>query len=365
MIREVLVVGAGFSGSVVAERLAASGVPIRLIEKRDHVGGNAYDEFDQFGVLVHRYGPHVFHTNAARIHEYLSRFTEWIPYEHRVLSAVDDLLLPFPINRRTINSLYNLQLDEEELRAFFEKIREKRETIKNSEDVVLSTVGRELCDKFYRGYTLKQWGLDLASLGPEVAGRVKVRLNDDDRYFEDSFQGIPRNGYTAMFKNMLDHPLISLELATDYKDVKHPEAYAHIVYTGPIDQFFGLAYGSLPYRSLRFEFEHFSRSRYQSVGTVNFPNAYDFTRVTEFKHLTGQQHPGTTIVREYPFDGGEEYYPVPTVESRRTAKMYTDLAASSKGVTLVGRLAQYRYYNMDQAVAAALSAATTISMKRI
>lgn len=357
----VLVVGAGFAGSVVARELADSGFRALVIDRRPHIAGNAYDEFDAHGVLVHRYGPHLFHTNAKRIQAWLSRFTEWHHYEHRVLAEVAGQLLPIPINRTTINRLYNLDLNDEQTASFLEKVREPRNPVTTSEDVVLSSVGRDLCEKFFRGYTLKQWGLDLSELSAGVAARIPVRNSDDDRYFTDRFQAMPRDGYTSMFENILDHDNIELQLNVDYFDVKTLLLPIHTVYTGPIDSYFGHRYGRLPYRSLYFEHEHLANTpHYQPVGTVNYPNRHRYTRITEFKHATGQVHPGTSIVREYPEAEGDPYYPVPRPENETLYQRYKALAKCEENVTFVGRLAQYRYYNMDQVVAAALKVASLI-----
>jgi UDP-galactopyranose mutase len=355
---EILVVGAGYAGSVVARELAEGGRRVRVIDKRPHVAGNAYDELDANGVLVHRYGPHIFHTNAERIWAWLSRFTEWRPYEHRVRGVVDGREYPFPINRDTVNRLYGLELDEAGAEAFFERVREPREPVRTSEDVVLNSVGRDLYEKFFLNYTRKQWGLDPSELKAGVAARIPVRTNTDDRYFTDTFQAMPLHGYTRMFDAILDHPNICVELSVDFAEVRQRGGFAHVVYTGPIDAYFDQCHGPLPYRSLRFEHEHLpDTTRYQSVGTVNYPNDHTYTRITEFKHLTGQEHAGTSIVREYPQAEGDPYYPVPRAENEALFKRYEALAENEPGVTFVGRLAQYRYYNMDQVVGAALAAA--------
>lgn len=357
---DFIIVGSGFSGSVVAERLASAGRKVRIIDKRDHIGGNAYDEPDSNGILIHRYGPHIFHTNSDRIFEYLSRFTRWRSYEHRVLARVEGQLLPIPINRDTINGLYGLDLDEEGTREFLEKARVHRDTISSSEDVVLNSVGEDLCEKFFRGYTKKQWGMDLSELSPGVAARIPTRTNSDDRYFTDKYQAMPEHGYTRMFERMLDNSLIEVELNTDYGAVRDRYRDIPIIYSGPIDEYFSHCYGPLPYRSIRFEHEHLpDTSRYQPVGTVNYPNDHDFTRITEFRHLTGQEHTGTSIVREYPQAEGDPYYPIPRTENETLYQKYKALARNEKNVLFVGRLAQYRYYNMDQAVGAALKKAET------
>jgi UDP-galactopyranose mutase len=354
MSAEVLIVGAGFAGSVCAERLASAGHRVRVIDKRPHIGGNAFDETDAHGLLVHRYGPHIFHTNSKQIFEYLSRFTDWRFYEHRVLADIGDKRVPIPINRTTLNALYGLDLDEAGAAAFLEQVREPRHPLATSEDVVLNSVGPALCDLFFRGYTRKQWGLDLSELSAGVAARIPTRANDDDRYFTDSFQFMPSRGYTSLFANLLDHPNITVELGVDFHDIDRSR-FGLLIYTGPLDAFFGHRYGKLPYRSLRFEHEHLPEVEvHQPVGTVNYPNAHAYTRITEFKHLSGQRAQGTSIVREYPQAEGDPYYPIPRSENEVVAQKYKALAEQERDVMFVGRLAQYRYYNMDQVVGAAL-----------
>lgn len=354
---DVLVVGAGFAGSVCARELAERNYRVLLIDKRHHVGGNAYDSYDSHGVLIHPYGPHIFHTNSERIFNYLSRFTEWRHYEHRVLAQVDGGLYPIPINRNTLNQLYNLGLQsEEDAAAFYERVREPRDPIRTSEDLVLSTVGRDLCERFFSGYTRKQWGLDLKDLSAGVAARVPARASDDDRYFTDPFQYMPARGYTAMFNNMLEHPAIDILLSCSLEELGAKPNWKHIIYTGPIDAFFNYRFGKLGYRSLLFEHQHFPDTEcLQAVGTVNYPNDYAYTRITEFRHITGQAHTGTSIVREYPVAAGEPYYPIPNNENESLYKLYKRLADETPNVSFIGRLAQYRYYNMDQVVGAALS----------
>lgn len=358
---DFLIVGAGFAGSVCAERLANAGYRCLLIDRRSHVGGNAHDCLDDNGVQIHPYGPHIFHTNSQRIFDYLSQFTAWRFYEHRVLARIDGQHYPIPINRTTINQLYGLDLDEAGVTQFIESVREPRSPLKTSEDVVLNSVGRDLCDKFFRGYTRKQWGLDLSELSAGVAARVPTRTNDDDRYFSDSFQFMPVPGYAAMFEKMLSNPLIEVRLSCAFEEVRDDLDYRQLIYTGSIDSYFNQRFGKLPYRSLRFDHQHLPQvEAYQSVGTVNYPLEESFTRITEFKHLTGQVHSGTSIVREYPLDGGDPFYPVPRPENEALYKRYQALADLEPNVTFVGRLAQYRYYNMDQVVGAALKTAETL-----
>jgi UDP-galactopyranose mutase len=353
---DILVVGAGFAGSVIAERYAAEGRSVLVVEKREHIGGNAFDEFDEAGVLVHRYGPHIFHTNSPQVIDYLSRFTDWRPYEHKVLASVNSKFYPIPINRTTINRLYGFNLDEAGVARYLETVRTHKKPVLNSEDIVLNNVGRDLCDRFFRGYTKKQWNLDLSELSPAVAGRIPVRTNDDDRYFTDDFQKMPAEGYTKMFERMLSHPNVRVELGTDFASVKNKIQADKIFYSGPIDSYFDHRFGKLPYRSLSFEHEHLpDRPQFQQVGTVNYPNDFSFTRITEFKHLTGQSHAGTSIVREYPKSEGDPYYPIPTPEALALYRQYSELAEAEKNACFIGRLAEYRYYNMDQVVASALT----------
>jgi UDP-galactopyranose mutase len=362
---DVLVVGAGFAGSVAAEQFASAGKNVLVMDKRPHIGGNAYDQLDSSGVLIHPYGPHIFHTNSTSIADYLSRFTDWRPYEHRVLGVVDGKMLPVPINRTTINKLYNLNLDEKGVEEYLERVREQRGVPKTSEDVVLARVGHDLCDKFFRGYTRKQWDKDLSELDASVAARIPVRSNDDDRYFGDSFQKMPKDGYTAMFRNMLDHKNIRVEVGVDFNEVREKFQPKLTVYTGPVDAYFGHLLGKLPYRSLLFDHQHIPNKRqFQPVGTVNYPVSEQFTRITEFKHLTGQEHSGTSIVREYSMAEGDPYYPIPTRQNAALSKQYEDLAAAELNTIFVGRLAQYKYFNMDQVVGSSLKAVSAYLPER-
>ena len=353
---DYLVVGAGFAGSVLAERLASQdGMKVLVVEKRPHIAGNAYDHYDDAGILVHKYGPHIFHCNSPEIFAYLSQFTQWRPYQHRVLASVDGQLVPIPINLDTVNRLYGLTLTSFELEDFFASVAEPRDRILTSEDVVVSKVGRDLYNKFFRGYTRKQWGLDPSELDAQVTARIPTRTNRDDRYFTDKFQVMPLHGYTRMFEKMLAHPNIKVMLNTDYREIAGFIPYREMIYTGPIDAFFDERFGKLPYRSLEFKFETIDAPVYQLTGTVNYPNDYEHTRVSEFKYLTGQEHPKTTIVYEYPRAAGDPYYPVPRAENTALYKQYQALAEQTPGVHFVGRLATYKYYNMDQVVAQALT----------
>ncbi|MBB4040588.1 UDP-galactopyranose mutase [Microvirga flocculans] len=351
-----LIVGAGFAGSVLAERLANErNERVLLIDRRNHIGGNAYDRYDENGLLIHQYGPHIFHTNSKQIFDYLSRFTEWRFYEHRVLAEVDGMLVPIPINLDTVNKLYGLNLTPEQLQDWFAARAEKPGEIRTSEDVVVSAVGRELYEKFFRGYTRKQWGLDPSELDKSVTSRVPTRTNRDDRYFNDEFQFMPKHGYTRMFEKMVSHPNIHVMTQTDYEDVRKTIPHRRVIYTGPIDEYFKFQFGRLPYRSLRFEHVTLDKSWHQPVGVVNYPQTQDYTRVTEYKHLTGQEHAKTALTYEYPSAEGDPYYPIPKAENQELFKKYERLALATPDVWFVGRLATYRYYNMDQIVGQALA----------
>jgi UDP-galactopyranose mutase len=353
---DYLVVGAGFAGSVVAERMARTfGKRVLVVDRRPHIGGNAYDHPNEAGILVHRYGPHIFHTNSEQVFRYLSEFTSWWPYEHRVLASVDGTLVPVPINLDTVNALYGLQLDSDQVEEFLASVAEPRAAIRTSEDVVVSRVGRFLYRKLFQNYTRKQWGIDPSELDAQVTARIPVRTNRDDRYFGDKFQAMPRFGYTRMFANMLDHPNIHLELGVDYRDVLKRVQFRELIFSGPIDEYFDYRFGKLPYRSLRFQHETLNTERLQPVAVVNYPNEHAYTRITEFKQLTGQAHPKTSIVYEFPSSEGDPYYPIPREENAALYRKYADLAAATDGVHFVGRLATYRYYNMDQVVAQALT----------
>ena len=357
---DYLIVGAGFAGSVLAERLASQhGARILLIDRRPHVGGNAYDEPNEAGILYHKYGPHIFHTNSEAVVEYLSQFTDWRPYEHRVLAHVRDRLVPIPINRTTLNALFGTDLQTDtEVERYLAARAEPVADIRTSEDVVINAVGRELYELFFRGYTRKQWGLDPSELDKQVTSRIPTRTNTDDRYFGDTFQAMPKDGYTKMFERMVDHPLIDTRFGTDFRDLKDEafEIADHIIYSGPVDEYFDFRFGRLPYRSLRFDHQTLEQERFQPVAVVNYPDeTVPYTRISEYKHLTGQEHPQTTITYEYPSAEGDPYYPIPRPENQALYKRYEELADSTPQVTFVGRLATYRYYNMDQIVGQALA----------
>jgi len=350
---DFLIIGAGFAGSVMAERIASQlNKKVLIVEKRNHIAGNAFDEFDEHGILVHRYGPHIFHTNSKEVFDYLSQFTEWFPYEHKVLAKLKGELYPIPINRITINKLYNLNLTtDKEVEEFYEKVREKRYPITNSEDIIVNQVGYDLFDKFFKHYTKKQWNLEPKELSASVCGRIPVRTNEDSRYFTDKYQFMPKDGYTKMFERMLNHKNIEVVLNTDYKSILDSVKFDKMIYTGPIDYFFDYKYGKLPYRSIRFEFKNIKEKIVQKSAVYNFVDtSVDFSRVTEYKYFTEKHSDTTTLSYEYFQDKGEPFYPIPTEENRVQYNLYKKETEQLKNVLFCGRLAEYQYYNMDQVV---------------
>jgi UDP-galactopyranose mutase len=367
---DILIVGCGYAGAVLAERLASqSGLHCLVVDRRAHIGGNSYDEHDASGVLLHKYGPHYFRTNAPRIREYLSQFTKWHEVEYKILSWAEGRYWQFPINLNTFEQLLGRPAGScttEEMEAALAEWRVPIATPRNSEEVIVSQVGQRLYELFFKNYTLKQWKREPRDLDPSVCGRIPIRTNRDDRYLNEQFQALPRDGYTAMFRRILDHPKIEVRLGVDYRHLLPQVQCRHMVYTGMIDEYFNCCFGPLPYRSLRFEPETLAQEFFQPVVQVNYPNDHEFTRIVEIKHATGQQIPVTTIVREYPDDygpGKEAYYPIPAPEARALYERYAALAAQEKSVSFIGRLATYRYYNMDQVVGIALAEFEKIKTK--
>ena len=358
---DYLVVGAGFAGAVLAERLAEGlGKRVLVIDRRAHLAGNAHDAPDRnSGVLLHRYGPHYFRTNSQRIVDYLSRFTDWLPAHYRVLAWTDGRFWPFPINLDTFEQIVGHPATAEEMTATLAKWRTPLSgPPRNSEEVIVSQIGQELYAKFFRGYTRKQWRRDPRDLDPSVCGRIPIRTDRDDRYVSDRFQQLPRDGYTRMFERLLSHPNIEVRLNVDFREVRAQVRHGHLVYTGAIDEYFDHCFGRLPYRSLHFEPQTLDQEWFQPAVQVNYPNDEEFTRIVEIKHVTGQTLPRTTIVREYPQDyapGREAYYPIPAPDARALYRRYEVLAEQENGVSFVGRMATYRYYNMDQVVGMALA----------
>jgi len=358
---DVLVVGAGISGATLAERYATiAGKRVLVLEKRNHIGGNCYDYLNSDGILVPAYGPHFFHTNFEDVWEYVNRFSGWIPYEHRVLSAVDGKLLPVPVNILTVNELFGLRLSTEaEMKQWLEENTAKIDAPANSEEAALRRVGPQLYEKLFKPYTHKQWDRWPSELDASVMDRIPVRTTFEDRYFTDKYQAMPEKGYAKLFERMLDNPLIEVRLGVDYMNAK--DLFRDVkktLFTGPIDEFFGYKFGErLEYRSLRFEYETRDEEYYQATAQINYPSPdVAFTRITEPKRATGQQHSKTTIIREYSTWEGEPYYPVPSERNRHLYERYRQeaIALEKDGIHFVGRLANYKYFNMDQAFQNAL-----------
>jgi UDP-galactopyranose mutase len=356
---DFLIVGAGFAGSVLAERISSQlDRTCVVVERRSHIGGNAYDHYDNAGVLLHDYGPHYFRTNSQRIVDYLSQFTQWHPVQYKILSWTNGRYWQFPINLNTFEQLIGHPATSEEMEAQLAEWRVPIETPKNSEEVIVSQVGWKLYEMFFKNYTRKQWQRDAKDLDASVCARIPIRTNRDDRYLSERFQALPKPGYTAMFEKMLAHPKIKVLLNTDYREARTQVEFERLIYTGPIDEYYDHCFGNLPYRSLRFEPETLSQEYFQPAMQVNYPNDHDFTRIVEIKHATDQRLPSTTIVREYPQNfgpGREPYYPIPAPDAKALYTKYADRAALEKDVSFVGRLATYRYYNMDQVVGMALA----------
>ncbi|NRY60040.1 UDP-galactopyranose mutase [Clostridium beijerinckii] len=351
---DFLVVGCGFAGITASRILAEKGHKVLIADKRNHIGGNIYDYYNEDGILIHKYGPHIFHTNKEEVWKFLSRFTIWREYQHKVLSYVNGILVPMPINLNTINMLYNTNYDSISINDFFNTVKVNVEEFNNSKDVIVSQVGEELYKLFFEGYTKKQWDMYPYELGKEVTSRVPTRHNRDPRYFTDKYQGMPKHGYTKMVENILEHKNIKVMLNTEYKEIKEEVKYSKIIFTGCIDEFFEEKYGKLPYRSLNFIEETFDKEYYQPVGVVNYPNDYDYTRITEYKYLTGQKNDKTTIMKEISSATGEPYYPIPKPENKKLYSLYKKEAEDAKDVYFLGRLGTYSYMNMDAVVLQAL-----------
>jgi len=354
---EIVVVGAGITGCTLAERFAAAmGKRVLVLEKRPHIGGNCYDFVDEAGIMVPRYGPHFFHTDNAAVWDYLSGFTAWRPYEHQVLSWVDSKYVPVPVNIDTVNILFGLNIrDESEMEAWLKENTVSIEHPANSEESALARVGPLLYEKLFKNYTIKQWSLHPRELDAAVMDRIPVRMNRDDRYFSDRFQAMPAAGYTAMFERMLEHPKITVVTGSDYFEAKGGLGdYERLVFTGPIDRFFDYRYGRLQYRSLYFKYRTLDIKFFQPRAQINYPNDEEYTRITEPKHATGQKSDRTTIIEEYSTWDGEPYYPVLSGQNNDLYRRYREAAAGLDGVVFAGRLAEYRYFNMDQAFANAL-----------
>lgn len=359
-----VIVGAGLAGLTMAERIAnVLDEKVLVIEKRNHIGGNVYDSFNEDGILIHNYGPHIFHTNDREVYQYLSRYTKWNDFFHRVLTCVDGNLIPMPITVETINKIYNLNLDCYQIEDFLKKQAVNLDEIKTSKDVALSKVGQDLYEKIFESYTRKQWGIDPGELDTSVISRIPIRLNRDTRYFADKYQGMPTHGYTKMCEKMACNKNIKIMLNTDYREVIGDITYDTMIYTGAADEFYQYKFGKLAYRSIDFVMETFNKEEFQEAPVVNYPNDYDYTRITEFKKLTWQVHNKTTICKEFPCADGEPYYPFPTKEYKEQFALYENEIKKETKVVFIGRLAEYRYYNMDGVVRRALDVFDTVINK--
>jgi UDP-galactopyranose mutase len=372
---DYLIVGAGFSGLVLAERLCAAGRKCTVVDRRSHIGGNSDDRLDSHGVRIHSYGPHYFRSDDEAVVRYLSRFTQWTPCIYKVQSFTKGRYWSFPVNLATYEQLVGHPATETEFAAWLDRERIPIADPKNSEEAVLAKAGRTLYELFFKGYTQKQWKRSPAELDASVCGRIPIRTDRNDAYLRESFQALPKDGYHALFENLVaaSGENMTLLLGTDYRDVAKTASCKHLFYSGAIDEYYGYRFGPLPYRSLRFEHEYFDAPTlaarlpvsgkpgfWQPALQVNYPNDYDFTRIVEMKHATLQQCPGSTIVREYPADwqpGAEPYYPVPSPESAALYARYKAIADKEPRVSFIGRLGNYRYINMDQVVTSSLALA--------
>lgn len=359
-----LIVGAGLTGVTFAERIASQlGQRVLIIDQRDHIGGNAWDEYNASGILEHKYGPHIFHTNSGEVWEYLSQFTDWRAYTHKVIAQVDGKLVPIPFNINSIDQLFTRymaeRLTEKLISSYGFGARVPILKLREAEDEDLRFLADYIYKNIFESYTRKQWALSPEDLSSSVTARVPILVSRDDRYFQDRFQAMPVAGYGAMIRRMLAHENIHTLLNTRWQDVKGEVTFSNMIFTGAIDEYFGFKHGPLPYRSLRFDVTTHWQPQFQSAAVVNYPNDYDYTRITEQKMLTGQMHPYTTVLVEYPephIHGKTiPYYPIPTESNRLHYKLYERETEMEKNVIFAGRLGDYQYYNMDQAVARALS----------
>ncbi len=362
---DIVIVGAGISGITLAERYASIGKKVLIIEKRDHIGGNCHDFINEAGILVSKYGPHYFHTNDEEVWKYVNRFSQWHHYEHRVIGHNHGKSFPIPVNRITINTAFDLNLkNEQEVEQWITAHKIPIADPQNAEEAVLARMGKELYELIFKGYTTKQWGVDPRDLGTEVTDRIPFRTNDDDRYFTDTYQGVPLHGYTKLCEALVDNPLIDIIFSTDWNQYKDQlSSIKKLFFTGKIDQYFSEKYGSLEYRSLQFEFETLDQEWYQQYAQENYPSLeIPYTRIVEYKHSTGQTHPHTTISREYSTSEGEPYYPVPSERNKVLYEKYRYAAMEleKQNIFFVGRLANYKYFNMDQAFRNALDLFDTV-----
>ncbi|WP_300460987.1 UDP-galactopyranose mutase [Desulfobacula sp.] len=351
---DVLIIGAGITGITAASILAREkNLRVLIDEKRTHIGGNCYDCINKDGLLIHLYGPHIFHTQHKSVWDYLSQFTNWIDYIHHVKAFVDKKHISFPININTFEQLFNKTFTRNDVISYLEKEKIDLLKIENAEDMVISRMGKTIYNKFFKNYTRKQWGMDARQLAPEITARIPIRFNRDDTFFTDPYQGIPENGYTAMFKRMLDHPNIKLITGKTFQDIQKTINFKALIFTGPIDEFFNYQNGALPYRGIHFDFKTYDQEYYLPVAVVNYPNDHEYTRATEFKHMTQQKHPKTSLCYEYPADSGSDQvsplpsYPILTPESICRYKAYQDAAHQLTDTLFMGRLGKFQYLNMD------------------
>ena len=366
---EIVIIGAGISGAVLAERYAALGKKVLMLEKRPHIAGNCYDYYNDDGILVSKYGAHLFHTNDDEVWKYVQQFSEWYPYEHRVLAKVDGKLVPIPVNITTVNLLFDLHISTEaEMQKWLDEHQVHNDYPQNGKEAALARVGEVLYEKMFKNYTKKQWDKYPEELDASVLNRIPVRSNFDDRYFDDTYQFLPKGGYTQMFEKILDHPNITVRLGTDFFDVRDEiQDFQKLFYTGPIDQFFDFQLNvqeKLEYRSIRFVHETLNQEFFQENSVINYPNEEQFTRIVEYKHITQQKHPKTTIVKEYSTDEGEPYYPVPNPRNQLIYEQYKKAADQLQNIYFVGRLANYKYFNMDQAFKNALDLFTQVESSK-
>ena len=347
-----IIVGCGIAGIVLARRLVEEkDETVLIVEKRNHIGGNCYDYRDENGILIHQYGPHIFRTDSLKVYKYISRFTEWYDYQHKVLAYVQGRLFPMPINLDTVNGLLGSSYDSESVLEYFNKVKEAKEIVRNVEDVIVSQIGSLFYKTFFENYTTKQWGIHPTHLPKEIVARIPIRNNRDNRYFTVKYQGIPSEGYTEMMTRILDHPKIRILLKTQHSDIKNEIKANQIYFSGAIDEYYNYCYGKLPYRCVNFKFEKYEYPNFQSTAVINYPNDYDYTRITEFKHFTNHQSKNTVIAKEYPSSEGEPSYPIPIEYNKKLYVRYLDLNTNNpEKITFIGRLGKYKYYSMDEVI---------------
>ncbi len=380
---DVVVIGSGIAGAAAARVLAEEqNKSVLVLEKKGHIGGNCYDEEDAYGVLIHKYGPHIFHTNDQEVYEWLSRFTDWYAFGHEVVARVGDQLIPVPFNLNTLKQVYGAEkaeaLEKKLVDTFGAGARVPILKLREQQDPEIQAIADYVYENIFLRYTMKQWGQKPEEIDPAVTGRVPVVISHDNRYFGDRYQGMPKDGYTPMFEKMLYHPQIEVRTGVDARDVLELQedtgkillegkAFSGtVIYTGPVDELFDCRFGRLPYRTLRFDFEHLDIPDYQGHSVVNYTVSEDFTRITEFKYLTGQETEGTTIVREYPSaytaaEGEIPYYAIMNPENNKLYEEYAALTKKFPAFHLLGRLAEYKYYNIDAMAAKAIGLARSLA----